>query len=298
MEPIAILVDSASGNNFECNYAVYVLPLSIVDQGDTADVYLDDETLSEIKFQQLLLTEKLGTSRPNDHIINTTFTDLLKKYQKVYYLTISSALSGTYDAAVNVVKQNPNFQNRIIIIDSGSISNVVQCQAQLLAYLLEKQTFPDDQIIALLQHYSQDCLLVGSFNNLKYLNRSGRLKFLKNAASFLHLVVTVGIVGRKTQKIGVNRTARGSGKQILLLLKKHLSPNYTYQGKMLVFYTKEDRNLEYSRLYFNLFREFKNITFTLEPIQLQRIVGVYMGPDFCGFYLAPNILSWTEKNII
>ena len=120
MGKIAIVTDSLADvpEEFIKMYNVYVAPLVINIDGIS---YKDAVDLSKDDFYNLLNEGKMPTTSqvPPAEFIDM-FEDLLKSYECIIAILLSSKLSGTYQSAV--IAKNTLNNDKIFIIDSRNFS--------------------------------------------------------------------------------------------------------------------------------------------------------------------------------
>ncbi|MBE5785872.1 MAG: DegV family EDD domain-containing protein [Clostridiales bacterium] len=111
---IAILTDSGTDvpQAFSRTHDIRTLPLSIrFSEGD----YLDGVTISPEEVYSRLPVEIPKTSLPAADTVRSTLADLQKEgYKTVFIITISSALSGTYNLMRLCAADFPNLDCRLI----------------------------------------------------------------------------------------------------------------------------------------------------------------------------------------
>ena len=115
------------------------------------------------------------TSQPSAQTLYTLFNKNLKIYEDILVITISSALSGTYNAAKQAKKLfKQDFQKRIHIIDSqtstGSEGLLVLKAAELVH---SKQTI--NKIVEKLKQGIKNTRLLGVFDDPRWLKLGGRI---------------------------------------------------------------------------------------------------------------------------
>ena len=125
MKKIAIVCDSSVSFSKEelKRYDVYIVPNVIL---HNEKAYLDQKTITKQEINDLIESkEKVTTSQPNLGDIVTLLEKIKKEeYDHVFIITISSALSGGYNAFVQASKIAE--LSNVSVVDSFSIGGVVQ----------------------------------------------------------------------------------------------------------------------------------------------------------------------------
>ena len=214
-----IVVDSAAslyaldGVDFAC------VPLKII--SDDAE-YLDDGRLDAVGMAQTLRTYKgkTSTSCPN-------VSDWLAAYEgaeEVYAITITGALSGSYNAAQLAAEeyQQENPGRRVFVLDSLSTGP----EQYLLAEHLRDQIaagHPFDEVCEEMLRYHRHTHLLFSLESLANLARNGRVK---PAVAAVARMLGIRVIGQASEAgeldvICKTRGEHGALERIVLELKEH-----------------------------------------------------------------------------
>ncbi|MGM0436511.1 MAG: DegV family protein, partial [Bacillota bacterium] len=98
----AVITDSASNldkKTLEIHPDLYTLPLLIMIDGES---YRDQVDITSEEVYAKLDTQKVSTSLPSTEDFFSLLSDLEEKgYEKAFFVTVSSGLSGTYNAMRN-----------------------------------------------------------------------------------------------------------------------------------------------------------------------------------------------------
>ncbi|QIK69376.1 DegV family protein [Erysipelothrix sp. HDW6C] len=116
---IAVITDSSAGVSQAqaAEYGIYVARMPLTIDGKE---YIEEEGISRIELIAAMRRgAKVSTSQPPLGVLIETFESLLKEYDHVIFLPISSKLSGTYQTALGLAS---DFDNRITVIDSQFVA--------------------------------------------------------------------------------------------------------------------------------------------------------------------------------
>lgn len=206
---IRIIVDSGSDLLPEVanRYSIQVLPLLANVDGVE---YRDGIDLGRDGFYELL--EETGafpkTSQVSPHAFAETFREALASGDEVIAITLSSALSGTYQSAK--LAQAMVGEEGVYVVDSLSASYAIAMIAKY-ACALRDEGLSAKQIVAEIERFKGRVKLVAVFDTLEYLQRGGRLPKaaarLGEAAKLKPVVVITeeGEVGLSTAVLGRKR---------------------------------------------------------------------------------------------
>lgn len=214
---IAILTDSIADVPSELmdKYQIHLLPIGLL----VDDVpYLDKVTISSETFYKLLKkADHFSSSQPNQKQIERTLDFLLDHYKEVLVITVSSQMSGTYNAFMQYAKDHPEVQ----VFDSKQNSGAEGLVVLEAAKLVEagKTT---SEIIDQLNDFTKRTKIFVSVNTLKYMVKQGRVsKVTGIAAKIMNLKPVIGIdengkgiIARKALSLN------GNVRQILELVSK------------------------------------------------------------------------------
>jgi DegV family protein with EDD domain len=146
-----------------------IVPLYVV-FGDQS--YRDYVELAPAAFYARLRTadQLPTTSQPTPGDFLQTYEELAR-YDRIYSLHISSALSGTYQSASTAAAE---LGDMVRTIDSGSASAAIAMLGLAIQRRLDQGT-TDDAIDALVQRYRAGAHLIFTVDTLEFLRRGGRI---------------------------------------------------------------------------------------------------------------------------
>lgn len=229
---IKLFVDSSSSIKMEEReeYCVEMLPLQILLDDKE---YLDGENLSMDVFYKSLIEDKVfpKTSLPNLDQAKERIESCVKEGYDVLVLTISSGISGTY----NALRMLFNGNEKVRVVDSKTaVGGIKLLVLEAKKYLNESLDFVEEKINALIPRIK----ILAVPETLEYLHRGGRLSksgfvvgTVLQIKPIIELRHTVGVAGKA---IGL----RHAMKFILNALEKcdvnyPIVPSYTYSTKNL-----------------------------------------------------------------
>ncbi len=186
---IAIVTDSTSDIDPEraADYGVTVVPLFVV-FGDRS--YRDYVELSRAQFYEKLRTQPVLpiTSQPTAAMFEEAFAPLVARGDEILCITVSSALSGTINAAV--AGAAPFADATIRIFDSLSVAGGLGMMVER-ALTLAREGAAIDQIIAALERERDRAHLYACLADLSHIARTGRISKAKAAFGGLLKIVPV-----------------------------------------------------------------------------------------------------------
>lgn len=172
MKKIALVTDSNS--NITQQEAkelkdVYVIPMPFIVDGEE---YFEDVNLTQEGFyQKLLAGADISTSQPSVGQVTELWDELLKNYDQIVHIPMSSALSESCNSAKNYAK---DYNGKVIVVDNKRISVTLR-QSVLDALTLAKKGYDGEEIRQELEETQSDSSIYIMVDTLKYLKKGGRI---------------------------------------------------------------------------------------------------------------------------
>jgi DegV family protein with EDD domain len=213
--PVGVLTDSAADLPEEIvrAHGIQVVPMMLVD-GD--DVYRDGVDMTAERFHKLLASqEKLPTtSQPPPASFLEGFKRAAADAEQVVGVTVSSALSGTYQSAEAAVGEAPDLP--IHLVDSRGVS-LLQGLLVLKAVELAEMAVPADEIVKELDRIRDQSGVMFTIETFDRLLASGRVSRSKAFFGTLLNVKPILSIDREG-KVTPRATAMGRKRVITALL--------------------------------------------------------------------------------
>ncbi len=168
---IAILTDTNSGimpQEAE-RLGIFVMPMPFFINGE---LYYEGVNLSQAGFFERLETgAEISTSMPSPADVMDRWESLLKDYEQVLYLPMSSGLSSSCSTAEALAK---DFDGRVFVIDNKRISVTLR-DAVLNAMKLIEKGYEGSEIKGILEEDAHNAKIYIAVSTLKYLQKGGRV---------------------------------------------------------------------------------------------------------------------------
>lgn len=172
MRKIAVVVDTNSGvtkKDLEAYSDVYVVPMPFMINGEE---YFEEINLTQKDFYNLLENEaEIFTSQPSIGQVVELWENLLKKYEQIVHIPMSSALSKTCETAQNFAK---DYEGRVFVVDNKRISVTLKQSMEDALKLIDRGNSAQE-IKDYLEKTSLDSSIYIMVDTLKYLKRGGRI---------------------------------------------------------------------------------------------------------------------------
>ena len=242
MKKIAIVTDSNSGitQAQAKTMGIYVVPMPFfIDE----KLYLEDITLTQEEFYGRLEADSdISTSQPSPGDVMELWEEVLKEYDEIVHIPMSSGLSSTYETAMMLSK---DYDGRVQVVDNKRIS-VTMRQSVLDAVELVKRGKDAVQIKEILEKHALDASIYITVDTLKYLKKGGRITAAAAAiGTVLNLKPVLQIQGDKLDAFSKCRGFKQGKKTMLDAMEKDLLHRFEGQAvHMQAAYTCSEEEAE------------------------------------------------------
>lgn len=190
--PIALVTDSIADlpASLIDYYQIHQIPVNL-NMNDSS--YLDKVTIQSSRFYELMDSLEVypTSAQPNVKTLVNFFNFLTTYYKEIIVLTVSEAMSGTYNSFIEAKKQFPN--HKIAVVNSKQNSGAEGLLVLKAAKLIEAHV-PYEEILQILDRLTHLSKILVSVKVLKYMVRSGRLtKVSGTIANLMHLKPVISI---------------------------------------------------------------------------------------------------------
>lgn len=232
MGKIAIVTDSNSGitqdQGRELGISVIPMPFYINEK-----MYLEGITLSQEEFyKRLTQDEPISTSQPNPGEVCGLWDTLLKDYDEIVHIPMSSGLSASCETAMGLAR---DYDSKVQVVDNQRIS-VTQRQSVLDAIALAKAGKSAAEIKKILEDEKLESSIYITLETLKYLKRGGRITPAAAAiGTVLNLKPVLQIQGEKLDAYSKVRGKKQAKRVMLKAMKEDLEKRfakYVQSGEM------------------------------------------------------------------
>ena len=267
---VAVVTDSNSGiTQVEAKHMedIFVIPMPFTIDGEE---YFEDITLSQEEFYEKLAQDaEISTSQPAIGSIVELWEELLKKYDQVVHIPMSSSLSMSCETATNFAKE---FNGKVVVVDNQRIS-VTQRQAVEDAYYLAKEGKNAEEIKDYLINTKKDSSIYIMVSTLKYLKKGGRVTPAAAAiGTLLKIKPVLQIQGGKLDSFAKVMNEKVARVKMIDAIKRDFETRfkeYVDNGQMRIFvaYTKDNqKGQEFAE---QIKVEFPNVPLThVDPLSL------------------------------
>lgn len=276
---VAIMTDSNSGitqaEGKELGIFVLPMPFTI-----NQEEYLEDINLTQEEFYDKLLNEaEVFTSQPSVGEVTKFFNSILKDYDQIVHIPMSSGLSGSCQTAL-MLAQEDEYKDKVFVVDSQRIS-VTQKWDVYDALELAKQGKTGQEIHDILMENKMNATIYITVNTLEYLKKGGRVTPAAAAlGGLLKIKPILTIQGEKLDSFQKTRTMV-KARQIMIDavikdIKERIDTDYENfeNARIMIAYTYDkDQALEFKKQVEEIFPEHDIMC---DPLSLS--VACHIGP--------------------
>lgn len=242
MGNVAIVTDSNSGISQAegKELGIYVIPMPFLVDGK---LYFEDVDMNKEQFYHFLENDAdLSTSQPSPGDVMDLWDKLLKEYDEIVHIPMSSGLSASCSTAMGLAR---DYDGKVQVVDNQRISVTMQ-QSVMDAKHLVAAGKSAAQIKEILEKEALESSIYLMVDTLKYLKKSGRIT--PSAAllgSALNLKPILQIQGDKLDAYKKVRGVKAAKKNMLEAMKKDVEgrfSDYVTKGqlKLHVAYTTDE----------------------------------------------------------
>ena len=220
---IAIVTDSNSGitQAQAKELGVWVVPTPFFINGE---LYLEDITLTREAFYEKLTEDaEVSTSQPAPGDLIDTWENLLKEYDEIVHIPLSSSLSSACETAIML---SQDYDERVQVVNNQRVS-VMQKSSVLDALRLVEAGKSAKEIKTILENEKLNACAYITVDTLKYLIKGGRVTPAAAAiGAVLNIKPVLIISSEKLDSVAKTRGWKAAKKTILETVKKDLDEKY------------------------------------------------------------------------
>ena len=224
MKKIAIVTDSNSGITQEMGktMGIHVIPMPFFIDGA---LFLEDITLTQEKFYKRLGEDSdISTSQPSPGEVMECWDELLKEYDEIVHIPMSSGLSSTCHAAQSLSQE---YEGKVCVVDNQRIS-VTQKQSVEDAIVLRDAGKSAAEIKEILEAEKLQASIYITVDTLKYLKKGGRITPAAAAlGTVLNLKPVLQIQGDKLDAFSKVRGWKAAKRTMIKAIEKDLEERFS-----------------------------------------------------------------------
>ena len=223
MKKTAIVTDSNSGitQSRGKELGIYVLPMPFFIDGE---LFLEDISLTQEQFYERLGADsEISTSQPSPGDVMELWEKLLREYDEIVHIPMSSGLSNSCETAMSIAAE---YNGKVQVVNNQRIS-VTQEQSVYDAMKLRSQGKTAREIREVLEREKFQSSIYITVDTLKYLKKGGRVTPAAAAiGTVLNLKPVLQIQGEKLDAFAKVRGWKAAKKTMLKAIEADLSGRF------------------------------------------------------------------------
>ena len=292
---IAVVTDSNSGiTQIQAKeMGITVLPMPFMIDGET---YYEDITLTQEQFYRKLKDNSdISTSQPTPDSIMKMWDELLKEYDQIVHIPMSSGLSGSCSTAMMLAGED-EYEGKVFVVDNRRIS-VTQYQSVKDAQMLAGMGMDGAQIRKRLEETAADSVIFITVATLKYLKKGGRITPAAAAlGTLLRIKPVLIILGEKLDSFAKARTMKQAKTMMMNAIQKELDERLHDSGckdcHLAIAHTdNEEAALEFQK---EVKERFPDADVYMAPLSLS--IACHIGPGSLAVTATRKMEEEHEKN--
>lgn len=281
MSKVAIITDSNSGitQSQGKELGIFVLPMPFFINEET--FYEDINLTQEQFYEKLRGGADIHTSQPSPESVMQLWDEVLKDYDEIVHIPMSSGLSGSCQSAIMLAQ---DYEGKVQVVNNQRIS-VTQRQSALDARLLVSKGMSALEIKDFLEGDKFNSSIYIMLDTLYYLKKGGRITPAAAAlGTLLKLKPVLQIQGEKLDAFAKARTTN-QGKSIMIsAIRKDIENRFggLSEDKHIWLQIAHTANEEAARAYREeILEQFPGYDIHIDPLSLS--VACHIGPGALAF---------------
>jgi DegV family protein with EDD domain len=276
---IAIVSDSNSGITQQeaKELGIFIVPMPFLIDGEQ---YFEDLTLTQPEFYEKLKGDaQVSTSQPSTFDVAETWNNILKDYDKIIHIPMSSGLSQTCETLTHLAETD--FAGKVYVINNQRIS-ITMRQSVMDALNMIKDGKSAEEIRDWLTETKMQSSIYIMVDTLKYLKKGGRLTPAVAAiGTLLKIKPVLQIQGQVLDQYAKVRKMSDAKAAMIEAIRNDLNTRFKdlrEKGKMTICVADTNCYDEAIKFKEQLIAEFPDVEFTyVDPLSLS--VAVHIGPN-------------------
>lgn len=290
----AVMTDSNSGITPEegKKIGIYSLPMPVIIEGD---VFYEGKNITQEEYYGAMTSGKnVTTSQPSPGDVMDMWDGILKEgYEQVVYIPMSSALSASCHAAIQLSEE---YDGKVQVVDDHRIS-VTMRESVLEAKWMANQGMTAEEIKKTLEENAYNSSIYIAVDTLEYLKKGGRVTAAGAAiGAVLNIKPVLTIQGEKLDAFTKVRGMKKAELKMLEAIEEDLNTRFAdvdrkqlRLGAAGTFQKQEDADQWYKMVKDTFENEIDDIYYD----SLSFSIGCHVGPNAIGIGI--SVVTRDEK---
>lgn len=225
MQQVGVVTESHSGISQEeaKELGISVLPMPFYME---EECFYENVTITrDTFFKELSAGKTVSTSQPSPGDVMKLWKEVLKEYETLVYLPISSGLSGSYETA-HMLAAEEEFENRVYVVDHGRVASPLR-RTILDTLELVKEGYTAAQIKDILEGERDKVSIYIAVETLEYLKKGGRITAATAAiGTLLNIKPVLQLDVGMLESFSKCRGMKKARKEMLAAIRKDMETRY------------------------------------------------------------------------
>ena len=207
-----------------------VIPISFIVNGEE---YYENQNMSYSDFYNFLKDKNssVSTSQPSIEFVKEEWREVLKSYDEIVYIVLSSGLSEACNSAINA-SNDEEFVNKVFVVNNQRVAYMNK-MAMFQARHLINQGKSGKEIKAYLEETKNDCGVYIAVDTLKYLKKGGRVTPAAAAiGTLLNIKPILQIHGGKLDAYAKVIAMKQAKAKMINAVKKEIQEKFAEEAKL------------------------------------------------------------------
>lgn len=285
MKKVALVIDnsgSVSQDEIQKYNITKQIPISFIVNGEE---YYEDKNLSYEEFYKFLQDKNtdVSTSQPSIELVKEEWREILKEYNEIVYIVLSSGLSEACNAAINA-SHDEEFEGKVFVPNNQRVAFLNKMQMMQARAMIDAGKC-GKEIKEYLEQTKGDTGVYIAVDTLKYLKKGGRVTPAAAAiGTLLNIKPILQIHGGKLDAYAKVMSMKQAKAKMIAATKKEIEDRFSEeakQGKVYIgmAHSFADKNADELKIFEeevkNAFADYP--FFTFDPLPL--FIVCHTGPN-------------------
>ena len=175
MKKVALVVDNSGSltkEEMEKIHITKMIPISFIVNGEE---YYENQNMTYEEFYKFLADKKtdVSTSQPSIEMIKEEWRGILKDYDEIVYIILSSGLSESCNTAINA-SHTDEFEGKVFVVNNQRVAYANKMAMFEARYMIDNGK-SGKEIKEYLEKTRSECGIYIAVDTLKYLKKGGRV---------------------------------------------------------------------------------------------------------------------------
>lgn len=285
MKKVALVIDNSGSltpEEMEKIHVTKLIPISFIVNGDE---YYENVNMSYEEFYKYLADKKtdVSTSQPSIEMIKEEWRNVLKEYDEIVYIILSSGLSESCNTAINA-SHTDEFEGKVFVVNNQRVAYMNKMAMFEARYMIDHGK-SGKEIKDYLEKTRSECGVYIAVDTLRYLKKGGRVTPAAAAiGTLLNIKPILQIHGGKLDAYAKVMSMKQARAKMINATRKEIEerfPEEAKEGKVYIGMAHSNPNLDAQEL-----KDFKEEVlkafpdlpfFTFDPLPL--FIVCHTGPN-------------------